>query len=249
VDDLKLLPPDIFYELYKSEKFIVKEKARKAHKELRSQAYDFKKQAKKIDLTSEDPSDAVPPPPKKAKRTSHAMNKNNLGPDLRSFIPVLSVKTVKQVRAEREQRKRQNLAVQTRDIVAHKGDCSSLPRRKDPPETEITKEPRLALTCSDFRTERCLLSKDLRDPADENKKLCWRDAVNYCQDIQVDNLEDPDGLYSLLNASKTTRSDKEISEKFRLYRQGYLKLAATHHPDKVPDSDPSKSEKTKYFGV
>lgn len=76
VEDLKLLPADLFHELFASQKFIVKQKAKMAYRELASEEFDFKRQAKRINLASEKDTDT--PSPSAAKKSSQALSPQDI---------------------------------------------------------------------------------------------------------------------------------------------------------------------------
>ena len=63
------------------------------------------------------------------------------------------------------------------------------------------------------------------------------------KEMDVYDLQDHDGLYFLSGSSKTS-SDQHVEEKFNVCKQRFQNLASSHHPDKVSDLDPKKTEKT-----
>ena len=97
----------------------------------------------------------------------------------------------------------------------------------------------LALPPSDYRIDRCHLSKDLQDAADEDEKACQaaEDLLpkdSHCEDRE--NLEDHRGMYRRLGSDLSKKSsqaevDKAISDTKKEWRESALRT----HSDKTAD--------------
>ena len=236
-----LYPADVFYELFQSEKFILKQKAKIAYQELANEEFDFKRATKKFCLTS---AEFTKPIPKSLIKITLVMNKNTLAQKLTNFMPI--VKTVEQIRLGKRSEEEAVVSEKTQDLTAYAGkdESDNVSRPKGIQNTKNL--PILALTASDYRLGRCPLAKHLEEVADDAEKICSSDKAMNPREICVQDLEDPDGLYFLLSSFKTS-SDQHVREKYNLCKQGFRKLASSHHPDKVSAIDPKKSEKTRQF--
>ena len=80
---------------------------------------------------------------------------------------------------------------------------------------------------------RCLLSKELNEPATSDERITWdNDLVGVgdgCKD-----LEDPEGYYAVMGCYKES-SDIEIARRHKSLRKKYRSVALKCHPDKTKD--------------
>ena len=93
----------------------------------------------------------------------------------------------------------------------------------------------LALPASNFRATRCWLSQNLKDPASDAEKECWKDKL-LSEKLQVDDLDDAGGYYKSLGCSKVS-SDYDIKQAFRQATVDFKEIARRHHPDKRASGD------------
>ena len=213
VEDLKLLPPEVFYDLFKAGSFTVKEKAKHAHRELMKEKFEFAKCNKHIPTKD---NIRAPPSSSKApvKSHNHKMNMNNMGADLTSF-PHFSrkvTKTAEEKKADRELRKKQKMCTDLIAVDSDAEDSATTPANSSRPAGTTTSHgPLLALPPSDWRIGRCSRAKELNDIADGDERICW--GEHGLSDKTYLDLEDPEGYYALLVCSKES-SDDEVFHKW-----------------------------------
>ena len=258
IEDMKLLPQDMFLCLFQSSNFIVREKAKLAFTRLTAESFSFEKANQKTPLKkSKDPipsHDGVSdgPPAKKAKNT-RMMNKNTLGANLTGMgFSKKVTKTVEKKIAEREVRKsnKQALIVLEKDNLTPTS-SSKLPSNHTKAKESTSSSLLLPAPKPTFRDGRCQLARGLSSPANKEERKCWqvlRESHSLPVELTIPNLEDPDGLYSLLNCAKET-SDKDVVNNFCILKHQFRKVAVTNHLDKVLLSDPKRDEKLEDFSV
>ena len=256
IKDLKLLHQEMFLGFFKSSNFIVRKKAKLAFTRLTAESFSFENASKKTPLKSpKDPinshdCDSDSRPVKKAKNSTHRMHKNSLSANLTGMgFSKKVTKTVQEKRAEREVRK---LSKQALIVVDKDGLTPTSPSKPPSNAQERTSTPLLLNAPKpNFRARRCQLAQGLSSPANKEERKCWQvvqEANSLPVELTVPNLEDPDGLYSLLNCGKGT-SDEDVINKFCIAKHQFRKIAVTCHPDKVPLSDPKQNEKLEDFRV
>ena len=109
VEEMKLLPTEMFLDLFAGEKFIVKQKAKLAFDELAVENFNFARCAKNIPLVvggSPSCSISATSTLKTPTLSSRALRDNKLGPKLTTF-PMFSctmIKTKEKKKLEREER-------------------------------------------------------------------------------------------------------------------------------------------------
>jgi hypothetical protein len=96
------------------------------------------------------------------------------------------VKTVAQIKKEREELKRKKIAANTTNIVVY------------------NEEPPLKVPRPDLK-----LASELKDPATKDEKLCWAEEGLLPKEIEAKDLEDPEGLHSILGCSKLSSDADE----------------------------------------
>jgi len=172
IEDLKLYPADVFYALFQSEKFIGKQKAKIAYQELANEEFDFKRATTNIHLTSAESTVSIS---KSLIKSTRVMTKNTLAQKLTNFMPV--VKTVEQIRLEKEARKKLWLSEKTQDLTVYvgKNESDNVLRPKGIQNTKNL--PILAMIASDYRLGRCPLAKHLKEVADDTEKIWWSDEA------------------------------------------------------------------------
>ena len=107
VEELKFVPAEVFMDLFCCEKFIVKEKAKLARRQLSQEDFNFKKCTMNHPLKNEEC--YVTPPPKKRSFNSHAIQQHNDPRNLEKFIKITVIKTKEQKQEEQEERKRHQM--------------------------------------------------------------------------------------------------------------------------------------------
>ena len=95
--------------------------------------------------------------------------------------------------------------------------------------------PLLELPPSEYCIARCFLSNNLTSPADDSEKLCWGENL-LGDDIECENLEDPDGYYKALGCKKIS-SDEDIGVALKKAKKGFFGIGRNHHPDKTEDKE------------
>ena len=116
IEDLKLYPEDVFYELFQSKKFIVKQMAKIAYQELANEEFDFKRATKKICLTNAQSTVSIL---KSLTKSTCVMNKSTLAQKLTKLMPI--EKNDEQICLEKEVRKKLWLSEKTRDLTVYAG--------------------------------------------------------------------------------------------------------------------------------
>ena len=101
----------------------------------------------------------------------------------------------------------------------------------DSEEEEDTEEQRNPRRIRSWRDGRCVLSKDLYDPAPSDERLTWDSDLVGVED-RCDDLEDPEGYYTTMVCSKSS-SDGEIYCQLKRLRKKYRSIALKCHPDKT----------------
>ena len=101
----------------------------------------------------------------------------------------------------------------------------------DSEEEEDTEQGRNPRRIRSWRDGRCLLSKDLYDPAPSDERLTWDSDLVGVED-RCDDLEDPEGYYTTMGCSKSS-SDDEIDCQLKRLRKKYRSIALKCHPDKT----------------
>jgi len=104
----------------------------------------------------------------------------------------------------------------------------------DSKEEEDTKGERNPPRIRSWRDKRCLLSKDLHEPAPSDERITW-DSDFVGLDDGCDDLEDPEGYYMTIGCSNSS-SDDEIDCQLKRLRKKYRSIALKCHPDKTKDS-------------
>ena len=121
-------------------------------------------------------------------------------------------------------------ADETGGVQDDNGDKEGMLESDEEEDTEGERTPRLRT----WRDERCMLSKDLNDPAPSDERLTWdRDLVGL--DDGGGDLEDPDGYYKIMGCSKSS-SDDEIGRQHKRMRKKFRMIALKCHPDKTKDT-------------
>ena len=93
----------------------------------------------------------------------------------------------------------------------------------DSEEEEDTEEERNPRRIRSWRDGRCVLSKDLYEPAPPDERLTWDSDLVGVED-RCDDLEDPEGYYMTMRCSKSS-SDDEIDRQLKRLRKIYRSIA------------------------
>ena len=250
VEDLKVVPEDMFLSWFPGAKFIQKEKAKVAWRELTSELINLKKTAKGPSLQLDEDSAKLECKDKNRHIMRESNDKINKKHELKKKFLFSVTKTAEQRKAERLKRRddakmRREQQIILIDVPGNDGttlDDAALETESSPKKTCGPSTSFLALPHSDWTVGRCHLAKELDTPADKDEKTCWNEKI--LPNVSADfDYEDPEGLYAVLgNGCNITTSDNAIKDAFNLRKQEYHAIALINHPDKT-----SNTEKIKKF--
>lgn len=91
------------------------------------------------------------------------------------------------------------------------------------------------------------MCKFLKDPADEDEKLCWDKELLTLDDLPddvdaiPDDFEDPRGFYAVLGCSRVS-THAEIKAAYDREKRSFKMDSLKTHPDKNPDNPDAKEE-------